>query len=155
MNQPNARLNCTILEGPTALHFTDMLQVRSWKITCDHSSACPYPHIQIGLNICHKCAFLLQITHTKFQLSSWNDCKVITMCIYPETLKPILVVFWSTFIALQHLFMFKYQVDKEIYEQFLIQINQINVWYIGLHVKRSILSKDMAYSKNIYIYIYI
>ena len=27
MNQPNARLNCTIMEGPTTLHCTDTLQV--------------------------------------------------------------------------------------------------------------------------------
>ena len=40
-------------------------------------------------------------------------------------------MFWSTFIALQHLFVFKYQVDKEIYEK--------NVLYSGLHVKKSIL----------------
>ena len=44
---------------------------------------------------------------------------------------------WSTFVALQHPLMFKYQVDKEKYEKFHIPIYQKNY----LPVERSILFK--------------
>ena len=35
-------------------------------------------------------------------------------------------MFWSTGIALQHPFMFKYQVDEDKYVNFLIPIHQSN-----------------------------
>ena len=45
-------------------------------------------------------------------------------------------MFWSTFIALQQPFMFKYQVDKDTYVKFLIQIHQTNLLNTGIPVQR-------------------
>ena len=47
-------------------------------------------------------------------------------------------MFWSTFISLQHLFMFKYQFDTEKYVKFLIIMHKTKLFDIGLPVERSI-----------------
>ena len=47
-------------------------------------------------------------------------------------------MFWSTFIDLQHPFIFKYQFDKDKYVMFFIPIHQTNLFNIRLPVKRSI-----------------
>ena len=44
-------------------------------------------------------------------------------------------MFGSVFIALQHSFMFKYQVDKEKYVKFLIPIHK-KIFNIGLPIER-------------------
>ena len=51
-----------------------------------------------------------------------------------EALKLIQSVFWSTFIALHHPFMFKYQVEKEEYKK--VSNPKPNLLYIGLPVER-------------------
>ena len=48
------------------------------------------------------------------------------MFIYPLRLKTDTSYVLVNFIALQHLFLFKYHIDKEIYVKFLIQIHQKN-----------------------------
>ena len=64
--------------------------------------------------------------------------KLLTCASTHQGLKPIQVMFYLTLIDLQPLFIFKYQVDKDKYVNFLIPINQTNLFNIGLPVKRSI-----------------
>ena len=44
-----------------------------------------------------------------------------------EALILIQVMFWSTFIALQHLLTFKYHVDKKKHVKFLFPIHQTKI----------------------------
>ena len=52
-----------------------------------------------------------------------------------EALKLIQVMFWSTLIALQDPFIFKYQFDQEKYEKFLIPIHQKHYYTLAWLLK--------------------
>ena len=61
-----------------------------------------------------------------------------------EALQRIQVMIWSTFVALQHLFMFQYQIKKEKYEKFLIQINQKKYYTFACLLKGKFHHNDMV-----------
>ena len=50
--------------------------------------------------------------------------KLFTFTSTHSGLKLTQVMFWQTFIALKHLFMFKYHVDQDKYVKILIPIHQ-------------------------------